>query len=108
MPVAVAVTVRLVFPVTVDVPPIFVHPLLTVLKHTSYEATPDTASDPTFHDAESAVADVDHVASALNVVDKSKILPCDGFVGTPVSTVNPFEHCHPDAFPATSRVSTHV
>ncbi len=103
-----AVAVREVLPVCVVVPAIFAHPVFTVLKHTSYDATPETASEPTFHDAESAVADVDHAASLPNVVDKSKILPCDGFVGAPVSTVNPFEHCHPDTFPALSVVRTHV
>ncbi len=108
MPDAVAVAVRDVLPDCVAVPPIFVHPLFTVLKHTSYEATPLTESLPTFHDAESAVALFDQVLSPLNVVDRSKILPCVGFVGAAVSTVKPFEHCQALTFPALSVVRTHV
>ena len=57
MPVAVAVAVRDVIPVCVDVPAIFVHVPLAVLKHTSYDATPLPVSDPTFHDADSAVVE---------------------------------------------------
>jgi hypothetical protein len=108
MPVAVAVAVRVVFPLWVVVPAMLVHPLLTVEKHTSYDATPLTLSDPTFHDPDSAVVLFVQVRSLLNVVDRSKMLPCVGFVGAPVSTVNPLEHCHAATFPALSRVRTHV
>ena len=36
----------------------------------------------------------DHVASALNDVDKSKIFADVGFVGAAVSIVKPFEQVH--------------
>ncbi len=108
MPDAVAVAVRDVLPDCVAVPPIFVHPLFTVEKHTSYDATPLSASDPTFHDADSAVAFVVHVASFVNDVDKSKILPCVGFVGAALSIRKPSEQAQALVFPALSFVRIHV
>ena len=108
MPVAVAVAVRDVLPVCVEVPAIFVHVPLAVLKHTSYDATPLPESDPTFHEPESAVVDFDHVASAPNDTDRSKIFAEVGLVGAVVSMVKPLEHVHPDVLPALSVARTHV
>ena len=105
---AVAVAVRDVFPVCVEVPAIFVHVPLAVLKHTSYDAIPLGMSDPTFHEAESAVVELDHVASEPNDIDRSKIFADVGFVGAAVSIVNPFEHDQSDTFPTLSTTRTHV
>ena len=81
---------------------------LAVLKHTSYDATPLPVSDPTFHEPESAVVELDHVASALKDVDRSKIFPEVGADGTLVSIVKPFEHVHEDVLSALSIARTHV
>ena len=108
MPVAVAVAVRDVFPVCVEVPAIFVHVPLAVLKHTSYDAIPLGVSEPTFHDADNEVVDPDHVASEPKEVDRSKIFADVGLVGKVVSMVNPLEHTHPDVLPALSVARTHV
>ena len=106
MPVAVAVAVRVVLPVWVVVPATLAHPTLTVEKHTSYDATPLTASVPVFHDADNAVVLVAQVASPPKLVDKSKMLL--GLVGDPVSTVKPSEHPQTEMNPALLRVRTHV
>ena len=95
-------------PVCVDVPAIFVHVPLVELKHASYDATPLPVSDPTFHDADSAVVELDHVASDPNDTDRSKIFAPVGADGTLVSIVKPFEHVQPDTFPAVSTARTHV
>ena len=109
MPVAVAVAVREVLPVCVVVPAIFVHVPLAVLKHTSYDPTPlSPVSLPIFQEADNAVAEFDHAISPLNEVERSKMFAEDGAVGALVSIVKPFEHDHPDTFPAMSIVRTHV
>ena len=109
IPVADAVAVRDVLPVCVVVPVMLVHPVFTELKHTSYDPTPlSPVSLPTFHEADSAVAEFDQVLSPLNDVERSKIFADVGAVGAFVSMVNPVEHVQPDTFPALSVARTHV
>ena len=79
-----------------------------MLKQTSYDATPLPVSEPTFHDADSAVVELDHVASAPNDTDRSKIFALVGADGTVVSIVKPLEHVHADVLPALSVARTHV
>ncbi len=108
MPEAVAVAVREVLPVCVVVPGMLVHPVFTVEKHMSYEATPLMASVPVFHDADRAVVLADQVTSLLKLVERSKMLLWVGLVGVVVSMVKPLEHCQVAVTAALSVVRMHV